>query len=225
VLSFFPLGGLPANAVLVASSGPRLVTFRASTQNPATNKMEMSLETAAGTVSSQNLGEVDLVPGFGAVYAPATFTQTANGVVGVSALATDVDDGGNATGVRAVRAAWAVDNAGAPKPAVTQKVDVATFDPKDAPGLGVLGPIAAVDDQRIMVLAGVPVDGGTNTSVQIATRATPAPSVEVGRFVLGLDPSRYVVAGSNGFGYVFLVENDKAGDPIPTIHVFAAGCK
>jgi hypothetical protein len=180
-------------------------------------------------VSSGNNGEVDIAPDYGPAYTPVAFTQSSTGSVALSALATttETDEAGtvSVTGVRSVRAAWIVADQTDANVQLTQKVDVQSYSGSSTPG-SVLGAIAWADKDRLLALTGEPLsDGGMVTNVQMATRATTTPSVEPGRFTLAEEPSHYVVAGSNGFGYVFFVDTDSKGTSTPTVEVFAAGCK
>ncbi len=215
-LLFYPLGGLPTGAEIATSSGARLVTHRVAGSATAP-KSFFSLEGAAGTVSSQNAGEQDLTAAIGAVYTSTSFASSPLGAVAAMVPVASVVDGG-VTGVSALRVHFLLATGQTTSFDGAAKVDVETY--ATVTGPQALGGLAWADEDRLIALAGGKADGGTNTVVHVVKK-TPAPALGGERYVLPADPSRYVVTGSHGFGYV-LGSDTPAGDNF--IHVFAPGC-
>ncbi|MDB4995908.1 MAG: hypothetical protein JWM74_3340 [Myxococcaceae bacterium] len=210
---------VPNNGSIVAASGSRLVIYRFTGPAIAPH-LFFSLVANAGTSTSQTGTEQDLAA-LGPTYANATFSPTPGGGVAMTASFASVDDAGT-NGVKAVRLASILDSAQSTSFTATQKVDYETY-PGALPSQAVLGASAAIDATRSIALAGVKTDGGSATSVQIVQRSTLG-VVPDSRTTLPGDPSRWAVAGSNGFGYAFGVEGS-GSDTFPSVYVFAPQCK
>ena len=207
-LTMFPLAGLPQNAVPVASSGTRLLTYRLAGFVP-----QMSFETAAGTQTAQNVGE-QAVSGMGPVANQFHFAHGPDGVVLYNALSVTPNDAGGAA-VRAVRLTWLVAAATAGFDSSTF-VDVETY---GAPPSGTaVGPVAWVDAQNVLVTAQLRTDP-QQTVVRVATKATP-PTISSKQFQIAKAVDSVGAQASNGFGYVLVA--DSATDA--TVHVFAPAC-
>jgi hypothetical protein len=210
---------LPKNSAIVAASGSRLVVFRYN--GPvASPHLFFSLVTGAGTSASQTGTEQDLAA-LGPVYPNPLFAPTPSGGLAMTANFEALDDGGP-VGVKAVRLASVLDGAQATSFVGNQKVDYETYG-SSFPNESVLGASAAIDANRSIALAGVRVDGGLATSVQIVQRVTLG-IVPDSRTTIPGDPGRWAVAGSNGYGYAFGVESS-GSETFPSLYVFAPQCK
>jgi hypothetical protein len=207
-LTMFPLAGLPANAVPVASSGTRLMTYRLAGFVP-----QLSFETGAGTQAAQNAGE-QAVGDMGPVANQFFFSSAPDGSVLYNALSVTPNDAGGAA-VRAVRLTWLVSGPTAGFDSSTF-VDVETY---GAPPSGnAVGPVAWIDPQNVLVTAQLRSDPA-QTVVRIATKASP-PTISTKQFQIAKNVDSLGAAATNGIGYVLVADSPNDA----TIHVFAPGC-
>jgi hypothetical protein len=218
-LEFHPVT-VPTGGAIVAGSGTRLVTFRYAgpTVSP---QLFFSLVSGAGTPSSQTGVELDLGSPLGPIYSSVKFAPTPGGAVMLTANLVAVESG-SAIGVKAARLATVLASTQATTFSGAQLVDYETYPDGNLGSQAVLG-TAAIDESRAIVLAGVRFDGGAGTSVSLVERTTLG-IITDSRATLAGDPSRWAVAGSNGFGYALGVEGFGSAT-FPSVYVFAPSCK
>ncbi len=218
-VAVFPNAGIPMQAVPVAASGDRMVTYRWDGQTDTLGAF-FGLETAAGTAAAQNAGEKSVAPSMGPVYSANAFAQGPDGSLIWSAPKAELGEAGGPV-LRGVRMAWLLGDSSATQFDARPRVDVETYEPPVAWDTPVVGPIAHIDGDTALVLAAT-AGNLAQTSVQVATRAgTTAALAPSRRYVIPTAPDKLAATSTRGLGYVL------AADAIDsaTVHVFAPGCK
>ena len=218
-LTFYSSSGLPANSLVSAASGKRLVTFRP--QNGGQFDSFFSLVTNAATSGAQDPGEQSMLASMGQNYQNHYLAQTPSGGVLWSAESVSIPDGGPTTTTSA-RVAWVLQDQSATSFNAQTHVDVSTYNLSGLPTPDLSGPLAWIDDTDAIVISALPGNTAQST-VQVATR-NGTPSVVPGRsFTLPFHPSELAVTSSNGFAYVATPDQTNPNSAA-NIHVFAATC-
>jgi hypothetical protein len=205
-----PNAGLAAGAVIVASSGTRLVAFRYD----ATNSIgDFALVTGAATASAQASPEQALsdAPTDG----EAMFTSGADGsVLWTAGLYQTL----NAGSVASASIMWLLADGTTTTFDSTKRVDLELY--SAYPSTPTVAQSGWIDSNTALGLAAA-AESPTSTSVQVVTRQ-PLGVRSGTRTVISVSPTAVGVATSNGFGYVLAA--DDSMNLTASVYVFAPGC-
>ena len=212
----FPNTGLDSSAGINAVSGQR---FIASKYDGMTNMPQLALVTGGGTANAQASSLKDFT-GAGEVSAQWNIATGDDGAVAWSLAPYAVGDAGP-VGISSTRDGVLLNDAMDGTFETMGYVDIETY--PFTPGGRVVGPIAWVDANTMLVTAAASEDMmlGT-TSVQVMTKK-PAALVKNARQPIPIDPGNIGVAASGGYGYV-LAHDDAKNNATATVYVFAPSC-
>jgi len=214
-ITTYPNTGLDMSAGIMAASGSRLVASRYDGMN---NLPQLSLITAAGTGNAQ-ASSLTSFNGAGPVAPQWNVATSDQGAVAWSLAPYAIEDGGIA-GIASTRDGVLLNSGMDGTFETSGYVDIEKY--PFMPGGRVVGPIAWVDANTMVVTAAAPSDQTLNTtSVQVMTMKPPA-LVKGLRAEIPIDPGSVGVAASGGFAYVLAPDQPK--NNTSTVYIFAPGC-
>ncbi len=207
--------GLPMGAYFVASTGPRLLSYR---YDGTAHFPNFALITKAGTSLAQANPEQTL-SAWGPMDGQASFATGGDGsVVYEGAILNELDAGGS-NGLATARLSWLIDSATGGNIDTSTYVDLVHYSPPA--NAQVVGPTAWVDPKTALALVAPSALQTNSTVVQVANRTPPglAPGKKQ---LLSVAPSALGVSASNGFAYA-LAQDDPSNQTC-TVYEFAPSC-
>ncbi len=216
-ITTFPNTGLDPNAGIAAASGTR---FIASAYDGMNGVPRLSLITGVGTANAQASSLADF-NGAGQVSPQWNVATGDDGAVAWSLAPYDVGDAGP-IGIGSTRVGVLLNNAMDGTFETSGYVDIEKYPFEPGGGSRVVGPIAWVDANTMLVTAAAPSDMTLNTtSVQVMTKK-PAALVKGLRTEIPVDPGNVGVAASGGYAYVLIPDLPK--NQSATVYIFAPSC-
>ena len=217
-----PSTGVPAASTVVASSGTRLVTYR--TDTTIQFAPHLSIESAAGTATAQNEGEVSLLPETGEVATSLGAHRFSTGRDGSLLWTTNSITRAEAGTPQAETVSFFWPLAGTEMTFNgSRRATLETYVPPQGVNSNLSGSSALIDDQTALVTVADPANVG-NTAVRLVTRAGDALTVDPAkRWVLSFAPSQLAVVAGDRFGFV-LTPATVLPASAPMVHVFDPAC-
>lgn len=214
-LSTFSNAGLPNGAVIAASSGSRLVSWR---YDGAAQLQNFALVNGAGTAGAQTSTE-QAVSAFGQVSSQAELATGDDGTMLWNVGVEVVDDAGSDQGVGTARLTWLLQSGTAANFDTTLHADLETYSPPTS--AFVTGPPVWIDANTALGIAAASSTSTNSSSVQAVTKSPPAVQTAT-RTLISVPPSSVGAAQSNGFGY--LLAQDDPKNQSCSVYIFAPSC-
>ncbi|HEY3819079.1 MAG TPA: hypothetical protein VGL81_18040 [Polyangiaceae bacterium] len=214
-LASFPNPGIASGASIIASTGPRLLTYRYDSPSMLQN---YALISGPGTAAAQTLTE-QAITAYGPMANQAALTTGDDGSLLWNGAILALDDAGASEGISSARLTWMLSSGTDTNFATAANVDLEDYNPPT--GAFVTGPAVWLDANTALGLAAASSASTDTTSVQLVTKSPPTVAAGT-RTLISVAPSSVGAAASGGFAYV--LAQDDAKNETCSVYIFAPAC-